>query len=348
MISEHDVIDFFHSKDRTYIENFMNSLLHPVSVTPDDTHSHCPYCGSSHIKKNGKDHLGNQRFYCHECHHSFSERTGTFLFHTHLSLDTWRRFIDYEVTGMSLKEEAYYLSLSITTCFYMRHKLYHAVMELRDGEILSESAQLDSMYLKINLKGTKPKNMPRISKKRGGSSAYRGISHHKICVICSLDSNDHMIMKVTGLGEESFEKYQVNERYFKDIKEIISDSKTSIQQFANHIKAANHKIPTVPNQKRYQTENGESLADINELMNEIATLITITKGFSTRYMQGYLEFQQMKKQMKYQYKRKEVADEILKRIIHTHEFRQVEVRDTPMPISLKEAYYEYHYGIFAN
>ena len=37
----------------------------------------CPHCHSSHIIKYGKDKHGNQRFYCKECHKSFSPMTNT-------------------------------------------------------------------------------------------------------------------------------------------------------------------------------------------------------------------------------------------------------------------------------
>lgn len=89
------------------------------------------------------------------------------------------------------------MKLSITTCFALRHKLYKAVSELMEAEPLSEEVELDDMYLSINLKGTKPHNMPRLSTKRGNRSAYRSISHHKICLISAVDSNDNMIMRVT-------------------------------------------------------------------------------------------------------------------------------------------------------
>ena len=152
----------------------------------------------------------------------------------------------------TIADEAHFLNVSKTTCFFMRHKLYSAATEIISQQLLSGSIELDTEYLKINRKGTKPKNMPRISKKRGNSSAFRGISHHKISVVCAVDSNDHMIMKVTGLGAESFDKYKKTENYFKDVKKIISDSKTSIQPFANLLNAKNDKIPTSPIQMRYQ------------------------------------------------------------------------------------------------
>ena len=38
--------------------------------------------------------------------------------------------------------------------------------------------------------------MPRYSKKRGKQSAYRGISHHKVCVTCAIDSQDNIMMNI--------------------------------------------------------------------------------------------------------------------------------------------------------
>lgn len=156
-----------------------------------------------------------------------------------------------------------------------------------------------------------------------------------------------MIMNVTGLGTESFEKYKENAKYFNDVKTVISDSKTSIQQFANLLNATNDKVPTKPLEKRYLTASGESLGTINEMMTEISTLITRSKGFSTRYMQGYINFNILRKQLKYQYKRKEMVDRLFEMVIETKSFKNVFVTQTPIPISLKEAYFEYKYGIFA-
>ncbi len=45
--------------------------------------------------------------------------------------------------------------------------------------------------------------------------------------------------------------------------------------------------------------------------------------------------------------RKKMASEILRMIKDTEAFSNEVVRTTPMHISLKKSYYEYHYGIFA-
>ena len=157
-----------------------------------------------------------------------------------------------------------------------------------------------------------------------------------------------MMMQISGLGSESFDKYKANKDHFEDVKEFISDSKASIQQFANYLEAVNNKIKTSPLGKRYLTDDGmKSLGSVNEMMTEVSSMIQTTRGVGTRYLQGYLDFLLLKKQVKYKFKKKEMASEILRMIIDTEAFCNEMVRATPIPISLKEAYYEYRYGIFA-
>lgn len=83
------------------------------------------------------------------------------------------------------------------------------------------------------------------------------------------------------------------------------------------------------------------------MMTEVSLMEQAIRGVWTRYIQGYLDFLLLKKQAKYTFKRKEMASENLRMIIDTEAFNSEMVRATPMPISLKEAYYEYRYGIFA-
>lgn len=70
-----------------------------------------------------------------------------------------------ELNGLTLEEECVQISRSVTTCFHMRHKLYGAIKEITDRK-LSGLIELDPTYEPINLKGTRPEDMPRYSKKK--------------------------------------------------------------------------------------------------------------------------------------------------------------------------------------
>lgn len=196
-------------------------------------------------------------------------------------------------SGITINSESYHMKLSIISYFALPHNLYKAVSELMEAELLSEEVELDAMYFSINLKGIKPHNIPRLSKKRGNRSVYRGISHHKIFLTSAVDSNNNIIMRVTGLESKSFDKYKQNKRFFGDVKKVISDSKSNIKQFANHIKADYDNISASLIKKNYLTEDRSSLGTINEMMSEVRKMITVTKRFETRYLQGYLDFMLM-------------------------------------------------------
>ena len=62
---------------------------------------------------------------------------------------------------MNIEDEAQVLGTSKTTCFYMRHKLYRAVSEIMGHQKLFYEVEIDTQYKSINLKGTRPQNMPR-------------------------------------------------------------------------------------------------------------------------------------------------------------------------------------------
>ena len=56
----------------------------------------------------------------------------------------------------------------------------------------------------------------------------------------------------------------------------------------------------------------------------------------------------LRKQIKYKYKRDEQAKKLFEEVKDSEFIKNALVLNTPMPISLKEAYYEYHYGIFSD
>ena len=78
-----------------------------------------------------------------------------------------------------MKADAQEAGVSVTTAFSMRHKL-HDAFSLLKKPCLSGDVQMDALHLSISLKGTKPQSMPRLSKTRGKTSAFRGISHHMV------------------------------------------------------------------------------------------------------------------------------------------------------------------------
>ena len=221
--------------------------LYKEKVTPDTTNyenieSHvqrCPHCGSVHFVKNGFNPKHRQKYRCKDCSAVFMATTGTMFTHSRTSFNTWSTFIAGELNGLTLEQQTVATELSIVTCFNMRHKLYKAISKVQENAVLSGDVELDPSYTSINLKGTEPANMPRMSKHRGKHKAtpyfhhIPGTSHHKICIVAAIDEHDQMLFKIGGLGRESFKILNQYRKHFSKHTKIISDDSHSIQTFVS-------------------------------------------------------------------------------------------------------------------
>lgn len=316
----------------------------------------CPYCGSKHFVKNGSNKNHKQKYRCKECGKTFSDTTKTMFYHTKSNYNTWKNFIGCEINGLSLAEEAIVIGKTKTTCYNMRHKLYKSIEKEITRTELSGEIELDSMYTKINLKGTRPEKMPRMSKKRGGKFAYptgskklKGLSHHKICIVTAVDENDNMLIKIAGLGAESKEYYNKFVTQFTKESTIISDSKPAIINFAKENGMSTDTIPVVSNGKRYTTKKGNSLASLSQIQSEFKSIIKKKHGISTRHLQDYLNWFIFCKFLKYRVKdTARSTKSYLKAMSGRIQFSSKDISSFEMPISLYQAYGEYEYGIFSH
>ena len=315
----------------------------------------CPYCHSKHIVKNGFNPKKRQKYLCKKCRGIFLPTTKTLFQHSKVGFADWMLFMAGELNGLTLEQQSVATGLTVTTCFSMRHKLYSAVSHIQEGVVLSGDIECDPTYVKINLKGTKPQNMPRISKKRGkhkGSTIGKnlsGISHHKVCIMSAIDDNDNMLFKIAGLGPEDKDNLSEFKGYFAKGSTLITDGKQALINFARDNMMVSDSIPVVANKQIYKTPKGNTLADVNQLHQELATLIYKKHGVSIRHLPDYLNWLVFAKKLRYTVdgirRRSDTYITVMKKVI-TLLTRTICKID--MPINLYEAYHEYHYGIFSH
>lgn len=302
----------------------------------------CPSCKSSNILKNGKTKSNRQKYICKDCKSSFSDTTNSIIYRTQSNYDQWISFIDCEVHGYTIRETATLLDKNISTIFTWRQKLYAAIANVKKDIILSGIIQIDATYTSINLKGTKPYNMPRLSKKRSGS-AFRGISHHKVCILTAVDDNDNMLFEITGLGPETNEMMEKIESKINNCTILISDGKFAYDTYCKEHNCINEMVKS----GTYVNEHGYNLNTINGLHRELVNDLAKRNGVSTKHLQGYLDMFLFKKMLTY------TTDNGLKDIVtynksipsQTRKYIR-EIFKQALPIDLRTAYAEYNYGIF--
>lgn len=254
----------------------------------------CPKCKSKNVVKNGfKNKI--QRYKCRDCIKYFSINTNTITSHLKLS---YKQLIDYFqclISFNTIKETAQIVGISNTEAYYLRIKILYGLNNYKCN-ILHGEIECDEKYLRINLKGTKSKNMPRESHKNGFDNKFAGISNDQVCILMAIDSYDNIFAKVVGHGQITHKNLE--EHFLSSIEEgstLITDSKNTYKKFA---KEHSLKLIQIPS-KKYVTKDGKNLGELNQLMSDLEILILKCKGISTRHLQEYLDLFKAKKILNY-------------------------------------------------
>ena len=127
--------------------------------------------------KYGKTAQGRQRYLDKDTGKTVSISKNSIVRYTKKSYNQWHTYIKYMLYGLTLKEIAFEVGISVTTAFNWRHKILEAMKDYQDDNMLNGEVQVDETYIFLNMEGPwKNKDMPRKAKKRGTPSKYRGTS----------------------------------------------------------------------------------------------------------------------------------------------------------------------------
>ena len=298
----------------------------------------CNKC-SCKLSKNGKTKTGIQKYICSNCNNTCSETSNTIIYHSKLSFEVWSNVIDNLLNGFSIRRIAEENNISIYTSFRIRHKVLLALKSFVKSIKLSNKAQSDEKYFSINLKGTKPENMPRYSKKRTSTtSSYRGISHHKVCVISTVDEYDNLVLEITGLGRRTTDmlKQCIGPR-LNEVKVLTTDSASAYQEFCS---SYNIKLQAIPS--GFHSDGNINIAEINGIHSQLETWLSKFRGVSIRHLQEYLDWFVFIFTMKRKFSLTRVKTESYNTVIVDNNYiKSKDIFKIPLPIDLKVAYSEY-------
>lgn len=300
----------------------------------------CKLCNKK-MNKNGKTKNRVQKYICSSCKYTCSETTDTIVSYSHLSFNIWSNVIDNLLNGFSIRRIAEENNISIYTSFRLRHKVLKALKNYVKSIKLKGKTQSDEKFFSINLKGTKTENMPRYSKKRTSiKSPYRGISHHKICTISSIDEDDNLILEIAGLGRCTTEMLEnaLGNKVDK-VDYLNADSASAYQKFCkNH----NITLNAIPSGKH---NNGNiNISKINGIHSQLETWLSKFKGVSIRHLQEYLDWFVFIYTMKKKFSLNKIKTESYNTIILNNNYiKAKDIVKLQIPIDLNIAYAEYQH-----
>ena len=303
-----------------------------------DSQTICKKCKVK-MNKNGKTKNGVQKYICKHCSYTCSETTDTIVSHSHLSFDVWSNVIDNLLDGFSIRRIAEENNISVFTSFRLRHKILLALKKYVKSIKLQGNTQSDEKYFNINLKGTKTNNMPRFSKKRTSTkSPYRGISHHKVCAVSSVDENDNLILQIVGLGRCTTKmlEYALDDKV-EDVNSFNTDSASAYRKFC---KKHNIKLNAIPSGQH--STGAINISKINGIHSQLETWLSKFKGVSIRHLQEYLDWFVFIFTMKRKFSLNKVKIESYNTVLLDNNYIKCnDIFKISLPIDLNVAYSEY-------
>lgn len=126
----------------------------------DDPDRACPWCGSPHYVKRGRDGRGRQRFLCRGCARTFTDATMRIFSTTKLDRSAWMRFAECHVDMLPLRESAEKCGVCLKTAFFMRHRLLEAMAKRMPAFRVEAGggAELDECFFRESFKGNRSRS----------------------------------------------------------------------------------------------------------------------------------------------------------------------------------------------
>lgn len=302
----------------------------------------CPYCWEHSIVKNGHTKTGIQTYKCKNCNKRFNSLTKTIFSKSRLNISQIETFYECMNNKKTIRETAKLMGVSTCTVFTLRHKVLDVLSKIEENKILSGEIEGDEYYISVNLKGTKPKNMPRFSKPRtthGGSK--RGISSHQVCIVSAIDENDNFFFEIAGTGPITSEMIRKSfNSKITNVKKLITDCKSSYESVAieNNWNLIQIKSGT------YIDEYGNNLANINSLHSGLSIFLSRFRGVSTKHLQHYLNWYSFEKYLKYVVELTKYVSTFMKNtIINNTELNYKTVYNNSSGIDFNAVYSDYNY-----
>ena len=271
------------SDDDTSIDTLLKSLRFSENRV-------CPFCGGTHVVKNGKRKDGTQKYICKECGRNPLATSNSILCGTHKDLATWLTFIECELNDEPLNQTAEKCEIHVNTALNWRYKLHEAVSKCQKETRLNGIIELDETYPAVSYKGNHSKNkdftMPREPHKRGSQVNKRGLSDELLCISCAVDTAGNVIGRSIKLGAVSYAGLSAlyGENHIAENSVIVTDSCASYILLAEERKSELIQVPSGEH-----SNGGYNIQRVNSFHTSFMTLINRKhRGVSSKHVNGYL------------------------------------------------------------
>lgn len=237
----------------------------------------CPYCESSDITKRGFTSNHIQRYWCLDCHKTFTILTGTIFQDHKISISEWIEYLLDLFNYSSISLASKVNKNAFTTSKYWLFKVFLLLEDYQDDIILKGDVIIDETYYTVIKKDITSKDGKKL----------RGISRNQYCIATAKD-DDHIYLSLEGLGKPTKHKT------LKAYKDHIEPRSHLIHDDENSHKVLVDELDLID--ECYLSSYLNSLEDKENPLNSLDHIHFLLKdflgqhsGFSRSELQGYLD-----------------------------------------------------------
>ncbi|MDA8344972.1 MAG: IS1595 family transposase [Thermaerobacter sp.] len=247
----------------------------------------CPHCKSTHIHRHGK-YKDRWRYRCVDCRKTFNDATASPLAGTHYGIDKWLKYAKCMSQGMSIRQSAQEVGVSVPTAFYWRHKILTALRKL-PKPTLTGIVEADETFFLESQKGSR--HLTRPARYSGEKAPMRGISHHQVCVLVARDRQTSTVSEVVGRGRVTAEQIETALDGVLHDCVLCTDAASAYRTYATDKEIQLEAL----NARRGVKKRGiYHLGNVNGYHSRLKRWIRPFNGVSTKYLPNYLVwFQRM-------------------------------------------------------
>jgi transposase-like protein len=269
-------------------EAAVSSLLEQAesykAAQDENSRPSCPYCGNTHIVKNGHK-CGKQEYRCKDCGRTYVSTTKTIMSGSHQSRELWEEVISDTLRGNAIEYSAKRLGLSHDCVFHMRHKILFALQEesVQDPVILKDVAELDETYVLESYKGkTIPDEAGRKARKHGAKAQKRGISSEYICICTGIERKGSAFAASVNRARPSIDELkEVFTGHIADETLVLCDGLHGYSSLEEISKCSVKDVTSEPEDRFY------NLNTVNGYHSFIKKRYNFYKGVATKFLNRY-------------------------------------------------------------
>ncbi|MDA8346714.1 MAG: IS1595 family transposase [Thermaerobacter sp.] len=241
----------------------------------------CPHCQGPHIHRHGK-YKDRWRYRCVDCGKTFNDATASPLAGTHYGIDKWLKYAKCMSQGMTIRQSAQDVGISVPTAFYWRHKILSALRNL-PKPTLSGIVEADETFFLESQKGSH--RLTRPTRYSGIKAPLRGISRHQVCVLVARDRQTSTVSEVVGRGRVSAAQIGTVLNGVLGDCVLCTDAASAYRTYAT---AQNIPLKALNARLGVKKRGIYHLGNVNSYHSRLKRWIRPFNGVSTKYLPNYL------------------------------------------------------------